>query len=95
MPLSCAAYKCTSRAKGDKKERFFRFPSAERDRQRREAWISAVRRQSENGKPWKPSAYSRLCGKHFVTGMCVHTLRNKVKKTALVQLLMWPLQAYS
>ncbi|KAH9377003.1 hypothetical protein HPB48_018747 [Haemaphysalis longicornis] len=48
-------------------ERFFRFPSVKRDRQRREAWIRAVGRQCENGRPWQPSAASRLCGKHFVS----------------------------
>lgn len=48
-------------------ERFFRFPSVKRDRQRREAWIRAVGRQCENGRPWQPSAASRQCGKHFVS----------------------------
>lgn len=77
MPLLCSAYMCTPSAKGDKKKRFFCFPSAKLDRQRREAWIRAVIRQSENGKAWELSPYSRLCGKHFVVGICVYTLCNK------------------
>ncbi|XP_077533514.1 uncharacterized protein LOC144145704 isoform X3 [Haemaphysalis longicornis] len=68
MPTTCVAYRCPSRAGPGSMERFFRFPSVKRDRQRREAWIRAVGRQCENGRPWQPSAASRLCGKHFVSG---------------------------
>ncbi|KAH7943059.1 hypothetical protein HPB52_004423 [Rhipicephalus sanguineus] len=39
---------------------FFRFPSVKRDRQRREAWIRAVKRQNEDGSPWQPSDSARL-----------------------------------
>lgn len=68
MPTTCVAYRCPSRAGPGSMERFFRFPSVKRDRQRREAWIRAVGRQCENGRPWQPSTASRLCGKHFVSG---------------------------
>ncbi|XP_070392214.1 uncharacterized protein [Dermacentor albipictus] len=68
MPMSCVAYGCSSRDSPSRTVRFFRFPSVKRDRQRREAWIRAVKRQDAQGRPWQPSAASRLCGKHFVTG---------------------------
>ncbi|XP_065303820.2 uncharacterized protein [Dermacentor albipictus] len=67
MPMSCVAYGCSSRDSPSRTVRFFRFPSVKRDRQRREAWIRAVKRQDAQGRPWQPSAASRLCGKHFVT----------------------------
>ncbi|XP_049528033.1 uncharacterized protein LOC125947407 [Dermacentor silvarum] len=68
MPSTCAAYGCTSRGVPGSNIHFFRFPSVKRDRQRREAWIRAVRRQNEDGSPWEPSGSARLCEKHFVKG---------------------------
>ncbi|KAH7935526.1 hypothetical protein HPB52_009537 [Rhipicephalus sanguineus] len=55
---------------------YFRFPSVKRDRQRREAWIRAVRRQNEDGSPWQPSDLARLCEKHFVKGSPSNSLRH-------------------
>uniref|UniRef100_A0A131YM32 Thap domain protein n=1 Tax=Rhipicephalus appendiculatus TaxID=34631 RepID=A0A131YM32_RHIAP len=66
MPASCAACGCTSRGGPGSSIHFFRFPSVKRDRQRREAWIKAVRRINEDGSPWQPSDHARLCEKHFV-----------------------------
>ncbi|KAH7953231.1 hypothetical protein HPB49_006308 [Dermacentor silvarum] len=71
MPMSCVAYGCTSRDHPSSTVRFFRFPSVKRDRQRRESWIRAVKRQDAQGRPWQPSAASRLCRKHFVTGFLI------------------------
>ncbi|XP_037503120.1 THAP domain-containing protein 1-like [Rhipicephalus sanguineus] len=68
MPSTCAAYGCTSRGVPGSNIHFFRFPSVKRDRQRREAWIRAVKRQNEDGSPWQPSDSARLCEKHFVQG---------------------------
>ncbi|XP_054924201.1 uncharacterized protein [Dermacentor andersoni] len=68
MPMSRVAYGCSSRDSPSKTVRVFRFPWVKRDRQRREAWIRAVKRQHAQGRPWQPSAASRLRGKHFVTG---------------------------
>ncbi|KAH7968323.1 hypothetical protein HPB52_007858 [Rhipicephalus sanguineus] len=68
MPATCAAYGCTSRGAPGSTIHFFRFPSVKRDRQRREAWIRAVRRQNEDGSPWQPTEHTRLCEKHFFKG---------------------------
>ncbi|XP_049274518.1 zinc finger protein 267 [Rhipicephalus sanguineus] len=67
MPATCAAYGLPEACPA---ATFisFRFPSVKRDRQRREAWIRAVRRQNEDGSPWQLSEHIRLCEKHFVKG---------------------------
>ncbi|XP_064476249.1 uncharacterized protein LOC135390473 [Ornithodoros turicata] len=46
--------------------RFYRFPGKSYEKQRREAWIQAVRRQNENGSAWVPSKTARICNYHFV-----------------------------
>ena len=60
MPVTCCAVDCHNR-RGDKPGlTFHRFPV---DRQRREKWIAAVRRED-----WQPTEHTRLCGEHFVSG---------------------------
>ncbi|KAK8773524.1 hypothetical protein V5799_011943 [Amblyomma americanum] len=68
MPTTCVAYGCNAQYVKGSKLGFFRFPNASRDRLRREAWIKAVRRLDDHGRPWAPSSTSRLCGNHFQTG---------------------------
>ena len=64
MP-SCCAYGCTNN-QGQGKG-LFRFPSAQTDRVRREAWILAVSR-----KGWSPSISSVVCSDHFTEDSFVH-----------------------
>ncbi|XP_077520229.1 uncharacterized protein LOC144130077 isoform X1 [Amblyomma americanum] len=68
MPTTCVAYGCNAQYEKGSKLGFFRFPNASRDPRRREAWIKAVRRLDDHGRPWAPSSGSRLCGNHFETG---------------------------
>ena len=42
----------------------FHFPSEQRDKNRRDMWIRALRR-----KNWIPSANLQICGDHFVSSM--------------------------
>ncbi|XP_064475415.1 uncharacterized protein LOC135389282 [Ornithodoros turicata] len=46
--------------------KFYRFPSRPYERDRRQRWIQAVRRENEDGSPWQPNKGSRVCSVHFV-----------------------------
>ena len=61
MPISCCAIGCTNR-QGYPGKRFFSFPKNKEQR-----GISAIKRDK-----WAPSAYSKICSDHFVTGKCVN-----------------------
>ena len=62
MGKSCSAVGCTRRfKKGDKG--WTRLPSEESEPERREKWITALRREN-----WTPGKHSWLCGAHFIGG---------------------------
>ena len=61
MPVSCCVYGCTQRGGRSSSTRFFRFPA---DAELRGKWETAVKRLN-----WKATAYTRICGRHFITGM--------------------------
>ena len=63
MVHSCCAYGCRNRMGEQKGLGFFRFPSRPEEKERRQKWITAMRRNN-----WKPTKYSRICGNHFTTG---------------------------
>ncbi|XP_070546136.1 uncharacterized protein [Ptychodera flava] len=61
----CCVFNCTNQR--DKVNISFHwFPKKPEDRRR--AWIRVVNRKDRNGRQWKPSHNSRVCGSHFVTG---------------------------
>ena len=62
MPAYCAAYGCCSKNYPGCGVKFYRFP---RDPERRQKWASALRREG-----FVVTDHSRICSKHFVTGMC-------------------------
>ena len=66
----CCVIDCTNSSSKkwecqEKGIKFFSFPT--RDPEQRDKWISAVNR-IEEGKPWIPKYYSKICSEHFVSG---------------------------
>ena len=61
MVNSCCVVGCTNRVGKEKGLRFYRFPLGQQERCAK--WTAAVRRAC-----WKPTAYTRICNKHFVSG---------------------------
>ncbi|MED6278012.1 hypothetical protein CHARACLAT_019373 [Characodon lateralis] len=56
----CVAVGCSNRS--DRKDlSFYRFP---KDPERRTLWVEAVSRLN-----WSPTDYSRICSKHFISGV--------------------------
>lgn len=60
MVTSCCVIGCVVRGAKDSEFSMFRFPN---DGERRKQWIRKIKRAN-----WKPSAYSRVCSKHFIDG---------------------------
>lgn len=68
MPHFCTVVGCSSEAgrKGKGEQiGFYRFPKKSKDR--REQWVSALKRTNEDGSIWTPKEHSRICSLHFVT----------------------------
>lgn len=68
--LYCAVVGChnsTLNTKGrEPPVKFYRFPGRWYEKERRQAWIKAVRRVNPDGSPWTPSDGARVCSTHFV-----------------------------
>ncbi len=63
----CSVVGCHRNSTKDKgKVRFFSFPKL--NKEQRELWISALKRQNEDGSRWLPSRHSKVCSDHFVSG---------------------------
>ncbi|XP_045194227.2 THAP domain-containing protein 2-like [Mercenaria mercenaria] len=65
MPNHCCAVGCSNHGRMLKKLSFFTFP---KDDERREKWISAVKRVNPDGTKWQPNKYTVLCSDHFIQG---------------------------
>ncbi|XP_064461994.1 uncharacterized protein LOC135372273 [Ornithodoros turicata] len=68
MPQRCAAVGCTNSSRKSEKKRFFRFPAGSLHAAKRAKWVLAMCRVNEDGSPWEPTANSRVCSDHFLTG---------------------------
>lgn len=67
MVHSCCVVGCAMRQSKDLNVKLHRIPVAPDSR--REAWIQAIRRTTNEGtKRWLPTSSSRVCGKHFIDG---------------------------
>ncbi len=64
MVVSCCAFECRNRFVERPGLGFFRFPAVPIEK--RKTWIVAVKR-----KGWVPRKHSRVCGDHFVSGICI------------------------
>uniref|UniRef100_A0A667X844 THAP-type domain-containing protein n=1 Tax=Myripristis murdjan TaxID=586833 RepID=A0A667X844_9TELE len=62
MPDSCCAVGCTNRRREKPGLCFYRIPSFKDNPERRNLWISAIKRNSapEESKPWQPSKYTHV-----------------------------------
>nr|XP_037276305.1 uncharacterized protein LOC119169286 isoform X2 [Rhipicephalus microplus] len=45
--------------------KLYRFPGKSYEKERRETWITAVRRINPDGTPWLPKDHTRICSTHF------------------------------
>lgn len=61
MPTACSAFGCTYRHRKGDNIGMYCFP---KDENLRKLWTIAVRRSN-----WNPSPTSRICGKHFQSGI--------------------------
>ncbi|XP_075535522.1 uncharacterized protein LOC142571118 [Dermacentor variabilis] len=65
---NCCVVGCNSTYSNSPGTKFYRFPSRPYEAERRQSWITLVRRQRDDGSNWTPAAHSRICSKHFVGG---------------------------
>ncbi|CAG7731614.1 unnamed protein product, partial [Allacma fusca] len=61
MVQFCCAFNCSKSSDTNPELIFHSFPNAEKDKERRQKWIHAIRR-----KNWQPGKYTRLCSEHFL-----------------------------
>lgn len=75
MVHTCTVQGCRSRSSDDIKRSFFRIPAVITregevteglSRERREKWLAEI-----NRKNYRPSAYTKICSDHFVTGITI------------------------
>ncbi len=65
--LYCSVVNCHRNTKADNdKVRFFKFPA--NNPEKRQLWIQALKRVNPDGSPWQPTASSRVCSDHFISG---------------------------
>ncbi|CAH0592555.1 unnamed protein product [Chrysodeixis includens] len=48
--------------------KFYLFPTSKLNLQLRKMWIAAVNRKNDDGSPWSPKPYDRICSNHFIGG---------------------------
>ncbi|XP_077485852.1 uncharacterized protein LOC144096908 [Amblyomma americanum] len=65
---NCCVVGCSNTYKNTPETRFYSFPARPYERERRQQWIAAVRRQRKDGSLWEPTKHSRICSNHFVNG---------------------------
>ena len=55
----------------DKKDiSFHRFPDREKNADKWQRWVQAMKRVNEDGTPWAPGGkYAYICSAHFLEGM--------------------------
>ncbi|XP_062380710.1 THAP domain-containing protein 11-like [Sardina pilchardus] len=67
MPKSCCVVGCTNHKAKRPSLRFFCLP--QKNLERRQLWLQAIKREGPNKKLWDPaSPHTYVCGEHFVTG---------------------------
>lgn len=69
MPTSrntCCVVRCSNTYINSPGTWFYRFPTRDYERSRRERWIALVRRQNRDGSNWTPGPYTRICSWHFL-----------------------------
>ncbi|XP_065286010.1 uncharacterized protein [Dermacentor albipictus] len=72
-PKYCCVVGCHNSADNTKERadpvKLYRFPGRSYEKERRQAWITAVRRINPDGTSWLPKEHTRICSTHFV-GNC-------------------------
>ncbi|KAH7979682.1 hypothetical protein HPB49_010486 [Dermacentor silvarum] len=61
----CGVHKCQQQAS---EGQVFSFPAASLHAAKRRKWVQAMRRINVDGSTWKPTANSRVCSEHFISG---------------------------
>ena len=65
----CAVVRCSVTDISFPRRKFYNFPSANRNREKRELWKDALCRVNKDGSPWSPKKSDVVCNDHFTTGM--------------------------
>ncbi|XP_039300183.1 uncharacterized protein LOC111062206 [Nilaparvata lugens] len=65
--VNCSVVGCHNNYMNTENVVFYSFPTRSWDKERREKWISSVKRIKEDGTPWQPTIYSRICSDHFIS----------------------------
>lgn len=84
MPQRCAAVGCTNASNKLPKVRFFCFPAASLHAAKRKKWIQAMRRMNVDGSTWTPTANSRVCSEHFISGKVLCLMAFTLRKRCAV-----------
>ncbi|GFR90183.1 THAP domain-containing protein 1 [Elysia marginata] len=83
MVHTCCVFKCYNRATKDTTITFHSFPS-KNNKERFDAWVRAVNRQTETGRLWMPSVHNKVCSEHFLeTDFKPHTNIRTLKEHAV------------
>lgn len=64
----CCVFGCPYKAINDEPRHFYCIPSKPYEKERRQRWITAIRRAKPGGSQWVPTKHSRVCSYHFVGG---------------------------
>lgn len=70
MPTSCSFGLCRN-TQSNSTCRFFRFPTSERDPDRRKLWAVRCGRKTADGRLWEPNPNTKsvsVCSAHFISG---------------------------
>ena len=70
MPKSCSFGLCKNTT-ANSSSRFFKFPSSDRDAERRSLWAVRCARKTVDGRNWEPKpnvVHVYVCSDHFVSG---------------------------
>ncbi|XP_077511206.1 THAP domain-containing protein 11-like [Amblyomma americanum] len=69
-PKYCCVVGCHNSADNSRERdppvKLFRFPGRWYEKERRQSWITAVRRVNPDGTLWQPKEHTRICSRHFV-----------------------------
>ncbi|XP_077521521.1 uncharacterized protein LOC144132754 isoform X1 [Amblyomma americanum] len=69
-PKYCCVVGCHNSADNSRERdppvKLYRFPGRWYEKERRQSWITAVRRVNPHGTLWQPKQHTRICSRHFV-----------------------------
>ena len=80
-PKYCCVVGCSNNTRRDVK--FFNIPC--RNLEQRKLWLQAINRMDEDGNPWMPRKWSKICSSHFIGGKPSPTRKDFISHGLLVE----------